>query len=108
MIKKIETWSNLTSSPNGIREDRVTRDELNISSIDHPTTDSAQVLNSNRTGLNLAVFGHSELSDEYISIIKLVLDFMVDRVSLNTRIVIAMIRFLIHTDLNRISLLMIA
>ena len=42
------------------------RGELNISSI-NPPAESAQVLNPYRTGLDLAVFGQSEASDEYIS-----------------------------------------
>ena len=64
MLKKSESRSNLTSSPTSLRRNRMIRDELNISSID-PPTESDQVLNPYRLGLDLTVSEQLEEPDEY-------------------------------------------
>ena len=69
ILKKIKTRGNLTSSPTNLSGNRVTRGELNISSIDPPNylpgADSDKVLNPYRLGLDLAVSEHSGDSNYY-------------------------------------------
>ena len=106
MHKKIKSRSNMTSSSTSLSGNRVIRGELNISSIDSPI-DSDKDLNPYRLGLDLPVSEHSEDPDENPIIHQIGTGFNDGLGNTGYQNVYRNGHSLIHTDLNRISLLMI-